>query len=105
MRDLMNILTENEHLHTLSEGIRKAVTELLESIDAEGEDEEVRHCIAMLNNALASQNFSSMCKTSHDVCDRLAAWLTDNTEEVFEEMPNVDNARATLYDTLDAVGA
>ena len=105
MRDLMNILTENEHLQTLDTGLRNAVAELLGFIDIEGEDEDIRHCIAILNTAQVSNDFATMGQAGHEVVARLGEWLTDNTEEVFEEMPDVDNARAKLDDLLHDVGA
>lgn len=37
------------------------------------------------------------------VTDQLAAWLSDNTEKVFEEQPEIDDARGDLLDALQAV--
>lgn len=36
-------------------------------------------------------------------CEDMAAYLSDNTEEVFEEIPEIDGARGDLYDAMDAV--
>lgn len=36
-------------------------------------------------------------------CEDLASYLTDNTEEAFEEIPQIDNARGDLYDAIDVV--
>lgn len=105
MRSYMNILIENENLQTLAQGLRAASDALLEFIGIEGEDEDLRHCIAMLNTAVISNDFTTMGQAAHEVVARLGAWLTDNTEEVFEEMPDVDGARADLDDLLHAVGA
>lgn len=105
MREFMNILTENDHLSTLATGIQTAIAGLLEFIDIEGEDEDIRHCIAILNTAVVSNDFATMGAAGHDVVARLGEWLTDNTEEVFEEMPDVDGARADLDDLLHKLGA
>lgn len=37
------------------------------------------------------------------VTDQLASWLSDNTEKVFEEQPEIDDARGDLLDALQAV--
>jgi hypothetical protein len=36
--------------------------------------------------------------------DCLAAWLTDNTEDTFEEEPEVDNARFDMEEALRLIG-
>ena len=33
--------------------------------------------------------------------DDLGAWLTDNTDGVFEEQPEIDNIRTLLMDALE----
>lgn len=35
-----------------------------------------------------------------DIADMLSAWLTDNTEEVFEEEPEIDEARNLILTRL-----
>lgn len=35
----------------------------------------------------------------------LNEWLADNTESVFEEQPEIDNARGILLDALDLMTA
>lgn len=40
-------------------------------------------------------------KAVADAIERLGNWLTDNTENVFEEQPEIDGIRADLQDALD----
>ena len=38
-----------------------------------------------------------------EASDGLGAWLADNTEEVFEEEPEIDTIRGNLLDAAEAV--
>lgn len=64
-----------------------SVQELVEEISEQGDEKDRR--IARLEGALMH------------VESRLGDWLTDNTDEVFEEEPEIDGLRGTVQDVLD----
>lgn len=45
---------------------------------------------------------NSLQQAVSQAIEQLGDWLTDNTEEVFEEQPEIDEIRAALSDALQA---
>lgn len=50
------------------------------------------------------EKLAALTKAVDITVERLGAWLTDNTEEVFEEEPEIDGIRCDLFDIVTLIG-
>ena len=49
-----------------------------------------------------TEKIAALRKALEDAVSELGIWLTDNTEEVFEEQPEIDDIRCDIQEALDA---
>lgn len=50
-----------------------------------------------------AEKIARLTKAINDAIEQLGVWLTDNTVEVFEEEPEIDDIRAELEEAIRPV--
>lgn len=101
MRDFMNIINEDSS-ESLEDVFRRASHAIADRMREPGGDSEyLQKSLGLLNTALAGGDISAMAAVGNDVVDLLGNWLLDNTEEGYEEEPEIDGARMDIHDILN----
>lgn len=93
-RAIRDALGSNEAIIALAKGIAaehdRRVTELIRANSA-----------TLILRRLYKARFDTLYRAANRAEEQLVDFLTDNTEAVFEEIPEIDDARSVLNDGIE----
>lgn len=94
-RAIRDALGSNEEIIALAKGIAaehdRRVTELIRANSA-----------TLILRRLYKARFDTLYRAANRAEEHLVDFLTENTEEVFEELPEIDDARTVIVEAIEA---